>query len=121
MFTLQNQGDVGGAFREYTAKEWLKEFVNGLRDVLENVRIQETSSTTLGGLPAERATISLTVDSDLPVGILEGFDYGTYTLVLTIAMKGDTSYLATYAAQEPNYPGLLPTFERMLESVEFTD
>jgi hypothetical protein len=42
-------------------------------------------------------------------------------LTLIVAKQGDGHYGLTYRAEESDWPNVLPTFERMAESIGFTN
>jgi hypothetical protein len=86
--------------------------VDIFRDEFADFRLLEINSTaTLGGLPAEKAVFSITIPTS---------DFGSrtpYTNAVILVVKDSTLYMVFYGGQSAEYDRLLPTFERMVQSV----
>ena len=71
----------------------------------QNATILESSETTLAGNPAHRAIFTLQNKTEL---------------LQIWTLKEDKAYIITYQANLNDYPKNLPTFQRMVESLQIT-
>jgi hypothetical protein len=102
-----------------TAKSELRDFIDELKlgaILIEGVEftVIEANSTTLGGWPAESATY-LDVDSmpnDRPNTIVN-----TTSTQIVVVKDGTDVYRLDYSAPSSDWDRLLPTFEKMVDSV----
>jgi hypothetical protein len=69
----------------------------------QNATMLESSETTLAGIPAHRAVFTL---------------QDTTKLMQIWALKDEKAYIITYQANLSGYPEYLPTFQRMVESLQ---
>lgn len=113
---------------EQALRETIRSWRENIGDI-ENVTftLHEFNTTTLaGGLPAAIGAFTFTVpqgqsltasDNSNPEHDFTLAEEGTYTLTIVVAHRDGIQYTAVYSAPHPEYDRLLPTFERMLNSV----
>jgi hypothetical protein len=91
-----------------TPKSQIRDSADLHRRVLPDYRVISANSTELGGLPAEQAVYYYT---------REPVDDTAYTSTKIIAVQDDNIYAVSYISRSDDYDRLLPTFEKMAESV----
>jgi hypothetical protein len=101
-----------------TAKSVLRNLSDLEREMLTDYRVISRNSTTeLGGLrDVEQEVISYTYE---PVTMDNDISY-TRTMIVAV-QDSENIYEVAFQAETLDYPMVLPTFEKMVESVEITN
>jgi hypothetical protein len=75
----------------------------------QEIEVLDANTTTLGGLPAERADVGYTM-----------WGGGEFTEVFVVAINEETNdiYVVTYMGHSSEWDRYEPSYERMLQSVE---
>jgi hypothetical protein len=102
-------------FGAQTAREYLENKVNVMRYFPDFRLLEANSNVTLGALPAEKATFTTSFSTTD-----RGSDT-TLTQTLIVAMTDDRQlYQVLYGGVSSDYTTFLPTYEKMVETVEIT-
>ena len=113
---VENQSDLyrenlifgvqGPIPEDITLEEYTENSLNEFRNMSKRVRILESSSTTLAGLPAHEITYTSN---------LQGLNL-TKSQIFTI-VNNNTAYVVTFGAEESQFNKYLPGIKKMIDSI----
>ena len=113
---VENQSDLyrenlvlgvqGPIPEDITLEEYSENSLNEFRNMSDEVRILESSSSTLAGLPAHEITFTSN---------LQGSNL-TKSQIFTI-VNNNTAYVVTFGAEESQFNKYLPAIKKMIDSI----